>query len=355
MSAQLAESVETPIEQPVAKPAFGTVFTPHMISASYRDGRWSEFDLRPVENYSLHPASLVLHYSQTIFEGMKAYRHEDGMVTLFRPEVNAERLNRSAARMAIPAIDEEAFVEALKQLVDREREHIPGRPGSLYLRPAIFASESAIGVRASTRYEFMIIAMPVESYFDSKAGVGSIELLVSESVVRASPGGTGSVKAGANYAITLDVIDQAKKHGCGQVLFLNSAKERLIEEAGGMNIFFVRGQELITPPLSGTILSGVTRDSLLRLAPTLGLQAKEEAISLDEVLDGIASGAISEVFLCGTAAAIVTVSALHRESGENVVVGDPEKTPVSNLLSDRLLGIQFGTYPDPFGWLVPVV
>lgn len=339
-------------EQPTPKPAFGTVFTPNMVSARYAAGRWSEFSIRPLQNYSLHPASLVLHYSQTIFEGMKAYRHADDKVTLFRPYVNARRLNQSAARMAIPAIDEEAFVEVLRRFVATEREHIPARPGALYLRPAIFASEYGIRVRASTEYEFMIIAMPVDSYFAS--GAESIELLVTESVVRASPGGTGSVKAGANYAITLQVIDQAKKLGCGQVLFLNHGGDRLIEEAGSMNVFVVRGNQLITPLLSGTILGGVTRDSILQLATSLQLEPCEEPLSLDKLVEEVASGAVTEVFVCGTAATIVSVRSLRLEHGHSIRVGDPTRTPVANLLSDRLLGIQFGVYPDPHNWLISV-
>jgi branched-chain amino acid aminotransferase len=347
--------VEEVTTQPAAKPAFGTVFTKHMVSATYSDGAWSEFAVKGLENYSLHPASLVLHYSQTIFEGMKAYRHADGGVSLFRPYVNAARLNQSAARMAIPQVDEEKFVAALRQLVAADKDDIPARPGSLYLRPAIFASETAIGVRASTKYEFMIIAMPVESYFSTaNGGDSSIELLVTESVVRASPGGTGDVKAGANYAITLKVIDDAKKHGCGQVMFLNSGGDRLIEEAGGMNVFVVRGKKLMTPKLTGTILSGVTRRSLLELAPTLGLEASEEAISIDSVIEDIATGAVTEVFLCGTAAVVVSVNTLRFEDGRGVVVGTRGQTPVAEMLADRLQGIQFGEYEDEFGWVVKV-
>jgi branched-chain amino acid aminotransferase len=254
--------------------------------------------------------------------------------------------------MAIPAIDENAFVAVLRRFVDTERAHIPARPGALYLRPAIFASESGIGIRVSTEYEFMVIAMPAEPYFAGlNSGANSIELLVTESVVRAAPGGTGSIKAGANYAITLQIIDQAKKLGCGQVLFLNSSGTRLIEEAGGMNVFFVRGNQLITPPLSGTILSGVTRDSILQLAPSLQLLPSEEPISLDNLIKEIESGSISEVFLCGTAATIVSVNSLRLEHGRSIPVGDPMRTAVANLLSDRLLGIQYGVHPDPHDWL----
>ena len=335
--------------------AFGTVFTTNMLSASYRDGAWSEFSVRPLQPFSLHPAALVLHYGQTVFEGMKAYRQPDGSVSLFRPSFNAARLNRSAGRMAIPEIDEKAFLEALTQFVHTERDHIPARPGSLYLRPTIFAAEAAIGVRAADYYEFFVIAMPVGSYFAGHgSGAKGVEIFVSESVARAAPGGTGAVKAGANYGITLKPIDDAKKLGSSQVLFLDSGGRRLIEEAGGMNLFVVRGKELITPPISGTILAGCTRDSLLTLGASLGYETKEEPLSIDTVMHEVREGIVSEVFLCGTAAVVASVETLHLESGVRVTVGDPADTPVADQMRDRLTGIQFGDYPDPYGWVVPV-
>ena len=347
---------ESSITQPgSAKPIFGSQFTDSMLRATFKNGAWSDFAITPLQNYSLHPASLVLHYSQTIFEGMKAYRHQDGMVSLFRPSFNAARLRRSAERMAIPAIDETAFVDALLRYVDSERGHVPERPGSLYLRPAVFASEAAIGVRASSQYEFFVIAMPVESYFSSSGGTSTgLEIFVSESVVRATPGGTGAVKAGANYAVTLKAIDEAKKLGCGQVLFLDSSGQRMIEEAGGMNLFIVRGSRLVTPPLSGTILGGVTRDSLLALGPSLGLEAAEEPISIDSLVDELHDQEVTEVFLCGTAAVIASVGSLRFESGKIVPVGTPGSTPVADQLRERLTGIQFGSYPDENRWNVPV-
>jgi branched-chain amino acid aminotransferase len=201
----IAEAAKTLTVESDAKPAaFGSVFTSNMLSATYENGAWSAFTIRPLQNFSLHPASLVLHYSQTIFEGMKAYRQADGSVALFRPQENAARLNRSAERMAIPHIDEAAFITALAEYVALEAAEVPARPGSLYLRPTIFASEAAIGVRAATKFEFFVIAMPVASYF-SNASATTLQVFVSESVVRAAPGGTGAVKAGANYGITLKV------------------------------------------------------------------------------------------------------------------------------------------------------
>jgi branched-chain amino acid aminotransferase len=331
--------------------AFGSVFTANMLSATYENGAWNDFTIRPLQNFSLHPATLVLHYSQTIFEGMKAYRQADGSVALFRPQQNAARLNRSAERMAIPQIDEAAFVAALAEYVALEAGEVPARPGSLYLRPTIFASEAAIGVRAATKYEFFVIAMPVESYFSNPSAT-SLRVFVSESVVRAAPGGTGAVKAGANYGVTLKVIHDAKLLGCDQVLFLDSAGHRLVEEAGGMNFCIVRGNELITPPLSGTILAGITRDSLLKLAPSLALVPSERPIQIDELATEIESGVVSEVFLCGTAAVIASIGSLQFESGKLLTIGSDQATPVADKLRDALLDIQFGSMAGPSGWVV---
>jgi branched-chain amino acid aminotransferase len=351
-SAITTESQDQLTAQPAAKKAaFGTVFTANMLSATYENGAWSDFTIRPVENFNLHPATLVLHYSQTIFEGMKAYSQADGSVALFRPEMNAARLNRSAKRMAIPPIDEAAFIAALAQYAAVESADVPARPGSLYLRPTIFAAEAAIGVRAANKYEFFVIAMPVESYFSGDAT--ALEIFVSESVVRAAQGGTGDVKAGANYAITLKVIDDAKQLGSNQVLFLDALGHRLIEEAGGMNFVAVRGNRLITPPVSGTILAGVTRDSLLKLAPALGFEAVEEPIQIDELVADIKSGVVTEIFLCGTAAVIASIDRLRFENGETVSVGEGGKTPVADKIRDTLLDIQFGAGDDPFHWMVP--
>lgn len=349
-----AEAKKTLNNQSAVKPvAFGSIFTSHMLSATYDNGAWSEFIIRPLQNFSLHPASLVLHYSQTIFEGMKAYRQPDGSIALFRPQENASRLNRSAERMSIPQIDELAFVAALMKYVALEAAEVPARPGSLYLRPTIFASEPAIGVRSANEFELFVIGMPVESYF-SNTSATALQVFVSESVVRAAPGGTGAVKAGANYGITLKVINEAKAIGCDQVVFLDAGGHRFIEEAGGMNFCVVSGNKLITPPLSGTILPGITRDSLLHLAPSLGLVPSECPVQLDELAMEIESGLVSEAFLCGTAAVVASIGSLRLKSGRVLTFGRDQATPVADKMRDTLLDIQFGSTPGPHGWVIPV-
>jgi branched-chain amino acid aminotransferase len=334
---------------------FGSVFTSNMLRAAFENGAWSAFSIVPMENFSLHPASLVLHYSQTIFEGMKAYRQQDGSVALFRPASNAARFTRSAQRMAIPPIDESLFVQALIDFVESESSHVPLHPGSLYLRPTVFASEPLITVRSSTRFEFFVIAMPVGSYFAPGAtGQEGVEIFVSERVARAAPGGTGAVKAGANYGVTLKTIGDAKTLGSSQVLFLDSGGNRLIEEAGGMNVFVLRNRQLLTPPLSGTILPGIVRESLLVLAPSLDLEVKEETLSIDALVSDIEAGIVSEVFLSGTAAVVVSINRLRFEDGKTVLVNRTGETPIANLLRDRLTNIQFGYAKDPYKWLVRI-
>jgi len=342
-------------EKDMSAVAFGSVFTSNMLRATFEGSAWSGFSIVPMQNFDLHPASLVLHYSQTIFEGMKAYQQEDGSVALFRPSCNVARLARSAKRMAIPPFDESSFLAALIDFVRGEAAQVPFRPGALYLRPTIFASEPMIAVRASTRFEFFVIAAPVGSYFSPAGGAQTgVEIFVSEQVARAAPGGIGAVKAGANYGATLKPIADAQALGSSQVLFLDSGGKRLIEEAGGMNVFVVKGRQLMTPPLSDTILSGVTRDSLLLLGSVLDLEVKEQALGIDALVSDIDAGVVSEVFLSGTAAVIVSVSRLRFEDGSVVAVSRTGETPIANLLRDRLMNIQFGSAEDPFGWLVRI-
>src|ERR1700691_3607788 len=333
----------------VSKITFGSQFTPNMLSASYSDGKWSGYTIHPLRYFELHPGAIVLHYSQSIFEGLKAYQQRSGGIALFRPEMNVQRLNRSAARMEMPGIDEPQFLAPLTRYVDHARNHIPIKPGSLYLRPTMFATEPALEVRASSMFELFVIACPIGSYFGGSPHSKSISLFVSECVGRAAPGGTGAVKAGANYAVTLQVTRRAKSLGCAPILFLNAGGPRTVEEAGGMSMFFVRKDVLLTPPLSDTILGGVTRDSILLLAPALNLKVLEQPIQIDEAIAEIADGTITEAFVCGTAAVVVPVEALHFEGGKIVTI-DNRNTPVADLLFDRLQGIQYGDYADEFGW-----
>lgn len=338
-----------------ARIEFGRICTPHYFRMDYARGRWQQARIEPLENFSLHPASIVFHYAQAIFEGLKGYRRADGEITLFRPEMNARRFNASAARMDMPQVDEDLFLEAAERLVDLERNFVPPAPGTLYIRPAMIGTEPCLGVKGSTEFICFILTLPTGAYFKgTRAGTSAIRVLVSESAARAAHGGTGTVKAAANYAVTLKTVNQAHKLGCGQVLFLDARGERRVEEMGGMNIFFVLDGKLVTPPLNDTILAGITRDSILRMAGDLGLAAQERAITIDEVVAGIKSGRLTEAMACGTAAVVATIGAFQFEDRSTLEVGGGKVGPVASLLFERLTAIQYGTAPDPYGWVRPV-
>jgi branched-chain amino acid aminotransferase len=334
------------------KIVFGKECTPNFLLCKYRDGSWHEPQIVPVENLSLHPAALVLHYAQAIFEGLKAFKQENGQVALFRPELNARRFIFSAKRMDIPPVSEEIFLKGVMELVKSESRWIPAAPGSLYLRPTIIATEPYIGVRTSAEYYFFILALPSGAYFpEVVGGLGAIDVLLSQSVVRAAHGGTGNVKAAANYAITLQSISNAKKLGCAQVLYFNTSPERRVEEMGGMNIFFVEKGELVTPPLSDTILAGITRDSILTIAKEFKLSVREYAYSYQELLEKIKSGEISEAFACGTAAVIAGIKNFKLESGEIIPVGKQSPGELTAKLFHRLQNIQYGKESENYGWV----
>ena len=323
-----------------------------MFVAEYRDGAWQNARIQPIQPFELHPASLVFHYAQTVFEGLKAYRHDNGRIVLFRPELNARRFQRSAERLRIPQIDEQLFLDATKALVENERFFVPEAPGCLYIRPAVMGVDPSLGVKSASNFIVFILTLPSGPYFkDAGEGAGSVDVLVTKSVVRAAPGGMGSVKAGANYAGTLKVTEEAKPFGCAQVLFLDSKEHRFIEEMGGMNIMFVQGKRLRTPPLSDTILDGVTRSSLLALARNHGLEPDEGPISIDEVVNGIRSGDIPELFACGTAAVVVGIRTLKFEDGSSVTVKGECPGPVTKRLYDSLVDVQYGRAADPHGWI----
>ena len=330
---------------------FGRQCTPNFFLCEYRNGCWGEPRLEELHPLSMHPASNVFHYAQAIFEGLKAYRQPDDRVVLFRPEMNAERFDYSARRMGMPPVDHELFLEAIRRLVDVERNWVPEPPGSLYIRPTMIGSEAGLGVRSSTEFIFYIITLPSGTYFKGmEPGTGTVRVWVAESTSRAAPGGTGGVKAAANYAVTLKTITDAKAKGCGQVLFLDAVRRHRVEELGGMNIFFVRNGELITPKLSGTILPGVTRDSLIALARDLGIPTTETDIDIYEVADQIHSGVVTEAFAAGTAATVVGIRELLFESGTSVEIGDGTVGQITKRLFDEITGIQFGTVRDRFGW-----
>ncbi|HEX8618124.1 MAG TPA: branched-chain amino acid aminotransferase [Thermoanaerobaculia bacterium] len=330
---------------------FGRTCTPNFFIAEYRGGRWHDGRIEALHTLNLHPATNVFHYAQAIFEGLKAYRQADGKVSLFRPEMNAARFNDSAARMGMPAVDPQVFVEAIQRLVDIERAFVPNAPGSLYIRPTMIGTEPCLGVRSSSEFLFYVLTLPSGAYFkDMPEGTGTVRVFVEQATTRAATGGTGGVKAAANYAVTLKSISDAKERGCSQVLYLDATRRQRVEELGGMNVFFVRNGELITPTLNGTILPGVTRNSMLELAPVLGTPASETDIDIDEVIAGLQSGAITEAIACGTAATVVGISELVFGDGRVLKVGDGELGPVTKRLFDEIQGIQFGTIPDRFGW-----
>lgn len=336
-----------------ARLEFGKTFAPDWFVSEYRHGRWQNSRVEPLHNISLHPAAIVFHYGQSIFEGMKAYRWASGKCALFRPMENARRFARSAERMAMPPVDPEFFVEALKALVHADIEWIPREPGSLYIRPTMMGTETAIGVHASNEFLFFILVLPSGAYFKETgaSATGTVAVYVAETTSRAASGGTGDVKASANYAISLHTIEDGKKLGCSQVLFLDSNGRREVEELGGMNVFFVENQTLYTPPLHGTILPGVTRDSVMTVARDLGLTVKESPIHIDEAAEKIQAGRMTEVFACGTAAVVVGIRELVFETGRRFRIGDGAAGEVTRKLHSELQGIQFGRIPDRHGWI----
>lgn len=334
---------------------FGRMCTPNFFVAEYRGGKWTDPRIEALHNFTLHPATNVFHYGQAIFEGLKAYRHPDDKLALFRPEMNAERFDTSAARMGIPPVGRDLFLEAVHRLVDIERNFVPERPGTLYIRPTIIGTEACLGVRSSTEFTFYVITLPSGAYFkEMLSGTGAVRVLVEQATARAAPGGTGAVKAAANYAVTLKTITDAKERGCSQVLYLDAARRQRVEELGGMNVFFVRKGELITPTLNGTILPGVTRDSLLVLGEALGIRSYEQDIDIADVAREVRSGEITEAIACGTAATVVGISELVFADGTVLPVGGGTLGPVTKRLFDEIQAIQFGAAPDRFGWISSV-
>jgi branched-chain amino acid aminotransferase len=343
----------------LAAPGFGQVFTDHMITIRWSgDQGWHDARLEPYGPFTLDPATAVFHYAQEFFEGLKAYRQDNGSIALFRPDANAARFNRSAHRMAMPELPEETFIRALELLVTQDREWVPSGEGkSLYLRPFMIATQRGLGVNhPSDQYLFCVIASPAASYFDAQRGAKPkpVTVWLSEDYTRAAPGGTGAVKAGGNYAAAFAAQQQAVDRGCDQVVWLDAAEHRWVEEMGGMNLFFVSGSDagdsIMTPALTGTLLPGITRDSLLKLAPELGIKAAEDRISTDAWQQRCASGDLTEVFACGTAAVLTPVGRVKSKSAE-WQIGDGTPGPVTMRLREELIGIQYGHRPDPLGWI----
>ncbi|HVE71353.1 MAG TPA: branched-chain amino acid aminotransferase [Thermoanaerobaculia bacterium] len=334
---------------------FGRTCTPNFFVAEYRKGQWQEARIEALHAFSLHPATNVFHYAQAIFEGLKAYRHPDDRIALFRPEMNASRFNNSAERMGMPMVSEQLFLEACHKLVDVDRNFVPQPPGTIYIRPTMIGSEACLGVRSSNEFIFFVITLPSGGYFkDVPSGTGTVRVFVEQATVRAALGGTGAVKAAANYAVTLKTITDAKEKGCSQVLYLDANRHQRVEEMGGMNVFFVRNGELITPTLNGTILPGVTRDSLLVLGNALGIPSREQDIDIDTVVEEVQSGVITEAIACGTAATVIGISELVFGDGRAFKVGNGGLGLVTKRLFDEIQAIQFGIVQDRFGWMSPV-
>lgn len=330
---------------------FGRHFTDHMFVMRWSVGKgWQDAEIRPYGPFSLDPAAMVLHYSQEIFEGLKAYHGADGSIILFRPLDNLRRLNRSAVRMCMPEIPAEEVLEALKQMIALDRGWVPQAPGaSLYIRPAMIATEAAVGLHPANEYLFFIICCPVGAYYAE--GFKPTRIYVEDRYVRASAGGVGEAKTGGNYAASLKAFADAKAKGCTQVLWLDAAERKYVEEVGTSNIFFVINNELITPPLGGTILPGITRDTVLQLAADWGIKASERRIGMDEIMTAAADGSLSEAFGSGTAAVIAPVGEFVYQDAA-IQIGGGQTGPIAQRLFDGIQQLQRGQLPDSHGWLV---
>jgi branched-chain amino acid aminotransferase len=347
-SAQPVSAAER--EALLANPGFGRIFTDHMVTIRYADGKgWYDARVEARGPIPLDPATAVLHYGQEIFEGLKAYRRADGGLGLFRPDANARRFVASARRMAMVPLPEELFLGAIRELVTIDRDWVPdSAESSLYLRPFQYASEVFLGVRPSLEYLFVLIGSPVGSYFSG--GLKPVTIWVSADYTRAAPGGTGAAKCGGNYAASLIAQAEASEHGCDQVVFLDAVQRKYVDELGGMNIFFVRSDgSLLTPELNGSILPGITRESVIALAQGDGRKVEERPVSIDEWREGASSGEIVETFACGTAAVLTPIGTVRGNDGE-FVIGDGGAGPVTRALRQTLVDIQYGRAPDPYGW-----
>ncbi|MBO8144150.1 MAG: branched-chain amino acid aminotransferase [Thermodesulfobacterium sp.] len=331
--------------------SFGKIFTPHMFIMKYeRNKGWHSPQIKPLSNIELHPAAIVLHYSQSVFEGLKAYYGIDGKIRFFRIWDHIARLNRSAERLCIPQIDPDFVFRAIKTLVSIDKEWIPKKKGAaLYIRPLIFATQPTLGLKVSCEYLFVIILSPVGAYY--KEGFNPVKIYVTTEYIRACPGGTGEVKTGGNYAASLKAQELAHKKGYTQVLWLDAKERKYVEEVGSMNIFFYFENELITPALTGSILPGVTRDSVLKLVPKLGIPAKERKISIDEVIEGIKNNTLKECFGTGTAAVISPVGEICYKD-KSYIINNGDTGELTRMLFDYITGIQYGEKEDIFNWTV---
>jgi branched-chain amino acid aminotransferase len=329
---------------------FGDIFTDHMFIMDYETGKgWYNPRIEAYKNFSIDPAAMAIHYGQAIFEGLKAYRGKSGGVYLFRARDNFERFNRSARRMCIPEVDVGFSLEAMKRLILLEKEWIPKNEGtSLYIRPAIFANEPHLGVRPANTYIFFIIVGPVGAYY--KEGLNPVKIYVEDFFVRAAQGGTGEVKTAGNYAASLYAAERAKEKGFTQVLWLDAAEHKYVEEVGTMNMFFVIDDEVIAAPLTGSILPGITRDSVLKIVKGWGIKASEKSLTIDEIIDAAKDGRLKEAFGTGTAAVISPVGQITYKEEDHIVAGG-KMGDLSQRLYDEIVGMQYGEKADPYGWV----
>lgn len=347
-----AETLKTkPADE--SKLGFGKIFTDHMFTMNYETGKgWHDPQVRQYAKLELDPSTNVLHYGQTIFEGLKAYRIKDGRILLFRAQDNFKRMNISATRMCIPNFDPDVAMEGLLALLKTDIDWVPSTRGtSLYIRPTIIATEPFLGVHASNSYLFFIILSPVGAYYSS--GLSPVSIYVEDEYVRASRGGTGFAKTAGNYAASLIGAEKANKYGCSQVLWLDAAENKYIEEVGAMNMFFVINNCVITPSLSGSILPGITRDSVIKYAKYKGLEVQERHITIDEVIEAHKTGKLQEAFGTGTAAVISPVGMLKYKDAE-MVINNGEMGKISTMMYDGITGIQNGELEDVFGWISEV-
>ncbi len=335
-------------------PGFGRYFTDHMVTLEYVDGQWGNGRVEPYAPLTLDPATMVFHYGQAIFEGLKAYRQGDGSIATFRIDANAARFQRSARRMAMAELPEELFIESVRQLLEVDADWVPAAGGedSLYLRPFMLSTESGLGVKPAERYQYLLLGSPAGAYFPR--GLKPVRVWLSTEYVRAAPGGTGEAKVAGNYAASLLAQKQATEKGCDQVVWLDACEHRYVEEMGTNNLFFVFGSgsqaRLVTPELSGSLLPGITRDSLITLAADAGYKVEERKISVEEWRKGVESGEITEVFGCGTAAVVIPVATVRSAEGE-FTIGTGEPGEVTMALRDTLTGIQRGTFADIHDWM----
>ncbi|PLX80651.1 MAG: branched chain amino acid aminotransferase [Desulfuromonas sp.] len=330
--------------------AFGKQFTDRMFVMEYDTGKgWHSARIQPYGPFSLDPAAMVLHYSQEIFEGLKAFRRQDGSVALFRPADNVRRFNKSAARMCMPEVDEAFFLDALRELIRLDQDWVPNSEGtSLYIRPTMIANEPMLGVRPADQYLCYIILSPVGAYY--KGGIAPVKIWISDHYVRAAEGGTGEAKTGGNYAASLYASKEASEKGYDQVLWLDAKEKRYVEEVGSMNMLFLYDDKIVTSPLKGTVLDGITRRSVLTLVKEMGLEIEERALSVDEVLDGVESGRLKEAFGAGTAVVISPVAQFTYKD-RTVVLNGGQTGELTQKLYDTLTGIQYGKLDDPYGWV----